>query len=294
MIIQNITLKKGDQGAAVVHLHMYLEEYGYIPGRKLAPWVSKLPPVAKAAKDWDTFDDATEDAVRLFQQTFSLPITGEIEGLTLELMQKPRCGVPDIPGLTIGVRSTPVCGWPKRQLRYHIVNTLPQIGADVHKRVFVEQLTKWASIAGFSISEGPEGSDIQSLNYRNDGCGGTYAITGLPCSHNPHGVPDYPDSGDVWFDETDCWSVATSTPGNKVDFVSVALHELGHAMGLGHNKTDPTAVMYPYFKLGEERRNPTADDIDGIRRLYPQLLSDDERAFAAWSAGDLHPHLRTA
>ena len=43
--------------------------------------------------------------------------------------------------------------------------------------------------------------------------------------------------------------------------------------------------MYPYFRLGEMRRELTSDDLEGIRYLYPPTLSERERLFAEWAMG---------
>jgi hypothetical protein len=45
------------------------------------------------------------------------------------------------------------------------------------------------------------------------------------------------------FDDAESWHVGTT-----VDVFSVALHELGHALGLGHSD-NPNDVMYPYLKI---------------------------------------------
>ncbi len=54
--------------------------------------------------------------------------------------------------------------------------------------------------------------------------------------------------------------------GTATTFEQVALHEIGHALGLAHS-TDPNAVMYPVASP----TNPTLDasDIAGIQALYP-------------------------
>src|SRR5205823_4261288 len=50
-------------------------------------------------------------------------------------------------------------------------------------------------------------------------------------------------AGDMHLDEAESWHV-----GAQVDVFSVALHELGHALGLGHSD-NPNDVMYPYLKF---------------------------------------------
>jgi hypothetical protein len=48
---------------------------------------------------------------------------------------------------------------------------------------------------------------------------------------------------------------------DQFDFESIVLHELGHALGLGHS-VDPTSVMYGSITLGIVRRTPIAADLN--------------------------------
>ncbi len=50
----------------------------------------------------------------------------------------------------------------------------------------------------------------------------------------------------------------------SVDLYSVTLHELGHALGLGHSDV-PGAVMYPYYR---RLTALTTEDIGAIQDLY--------------------------
>lgn len=54
-------------------------------------------------------------------------------------------------------------------------------------------------------------------------------------------------------------------PGSP-DFRRVAIHEMGHALGLGHeNNSSIPAIMQPFISNTDR---PTTDDVNGIRALY--------------------------
>ncbi|MBA3272081.1 MAG: matrixin family metalloprotease, partial [Acidobacteria bacterium] len=94
---------------------------------------------------------------------------------------------------------------------------------------------------------------------------------------------------DVFFNTRFDWSVAAAGEAGRIDLESVALHEIGHLLGLGHSAIGETelspngrrviasgAVMFPIsFSPGAiADRLLQPDDRAGIRDLYPGTQFD--------------------
>jgi hypothetical protein len=91
-------------------------------------------------------------------------------------------------------------------------------------------------------------------SYPFDGPGGMLAHTFYPVPLNSESI-----AGDVHLDADENWHA-----GGDIDIYSVALHELGHAIGLGHSDK-PGDVMYPYYRRGMQL---SSNDTGAAQALY--------------------------
>ena len=87
---------------------------------------------------------------------------------------------------------------------------------------------------------------------------------------------------DIFFNSLFTWSATTAGEPGRQDIESIALHEVGHMLGLGHSMIGETelvgtgrrvigaeAVMFPIaFSAGVVNRSLKADDIAGIADIY--------------------------
>lgn len=145
------------------------------------------------------------------------------------------------------------------------VGTLPSwLDAAAAKGEIVRAMAAWSAVAQIGFQESSArrlrrqveifaATGEHGDGYAFDGRGGVLAHTFYP---PPNGETL---AGDLHLDLDEPWRV-----GADVDLFSVALHELGHALGLGHND-NAASVMYPYYRRATGLQ---AADIAEIRKLY--------------------------
>ncbi|WP_456375907.1 matrixin family metalloprotease, partial [Thiolapillus sp.] len=89
----------------------------------------------------------------------------------------------------------------------------------------------------------------------------TLAVT---VSYVYNSKPEEKVETDIFFNSAESWDIYDGAARTRFDFKRVALHELGHVMGLGHEESNP-AIMQP--TIGDTY-NLQADDIAGAQTLY--------------------------
>src|SRR5208337_3081898 len=98
------------------------------------------------------------------------------------------------------------------------------------------------------------------------------------------------DAGDIFFNTAQSWQIN----GTNYDLMTVAIHELGHALGMGHS-TDTAAAMYPAYITTKQAVD--ADDISGIRSIYnarqPDVFNVNASNDSPRSAADISSYIGT-
>jgi hypothetical protein len=161
-------------------------------------------------------------------------------------------------------------GWPKDAngavaLRYFFDSLTAKVADSVARGEIERAFREWQKYGDITLTAGDTADGPRTITvrfshgahgdpYPFDGPGGMLAHTFYPAPPNSE-----PIAGDMHFDADEDWEVGTG-----IDLFTVALHEAGHALGLGHSD-QPGAVMYPYYR---QAFGLTSDDIAGIQDLY--------------------------
>ncbi|XP_057305931.1 72 kDa type IV collagenase-like [Hydractinia symbiolongicarpus] len=197
-----------------------------------------------------------EDAVKSYQEFSGLPQTGVVDAETKKEMKKPRCGMSDLQISTNAYFKT-TTKWHKSKLTYYIYKGASDMAMFNIRKFLRWSFGVWAEVTNLEFEEIYEDKADMRIGWEkgNHGDGSSFDGSGGTLAH-----AFYPPHGILHFDGAETWGRGLA----GTDFYSVAIHEIGHALGLKHSKVRGSIMWPTYSRLTKLHQ----DDIDGIQSLY--------------------------
>lgn len=163
--------------------------------------------------------------------------------------------------------------WASNTVTYFFVNGTPDIaGTTAERNAIRDAFDIWEEWTSLNFVQGSSAgnSDIviswgagnHGDDFPFDGVGDVLAHAFQPPSNGTsHNL-----TGDMHFDEDETWTTTVRANGaNPRDLVTVAAHEIGHALGLKHTNV-AGSLMLPNYTGSQ--RFLCLDDIQGIQSVY--------------------------
>ncbi|XP_072050835.1 matrix metalloproteinase-18-like [Amphiura filiformis] len=214
----------------------------------------------------------TEDdmvaAISSFQSMANITVTGKLNNETMDMMNMPRCGMPDNMGFSNAARRkryAAMARWDVTDITWRINSystDLPE--ADIN-RIMADSLKLWSDVSGLTFTESTaaDADFIIDFNTGAHGDGNPFDGPGSVLAHAYFPTTN-PIGGDAHFDDDEGFTQNTDA---GIDLFQVAAHEFGHSLGLGHSD-DPNALMYAFYRGYIPNFVLPEDDINGIQYLY--------------------------
>ena len=150
-------------------------------------------------------------------------------------------------------------------LGYAFGTLTPEVPASTVESEIVRAMNAWSAVANVVFQPAATATAVRTVlvKFAAGPHGDPYPFdtAGMILAHTFYPVPLNPESiaGDMHLNAAENWHA-----GGDTDIYTVALHELGHAIGLGHTD-NPGDVMYPYYRRGMPL---SKNDIGAARQLY--------------------------
>ena len=158
-----------------------------------------------------------------------------------------------------------VSAWDKLEIAYYFINDTSRLDGDTEQELVRQAFALWAAQTPLTFTEVSNRGDADmEIGWASgdhgdgdpfDGPGDVLAHASFPNPYTDRRVF-------LHFDDDERW---VNSETQNIDLLTVAAHEIGHTLGLGHSN-DPGALMFPSYN--GPRRFLGDDDVAGVQSLY--------------------------
>ncbi|RWS17240.1 Matrix metalloproteinase-16-like protein [Dinothrombium tinctorium] len=244
-------------------LTTFMTRYGYILQSDLE---------ARNVRDSKQFSEA----IKQMQQFGNIPVTGVIDNATLALLERKRCGLPDIlndENISELIRKKRYdlyyTKWDRKNLFWSVLNYTKDFSAEKQFRIFTKAFKLWSDASDLTIKyrKNHRKADLVISFYPgNHSCYYPFDAKGAILAHAY--FPKTARAGEIHFDDGEDWLDELKYEfGEGIQLYGTTAHEIGHTLGLRHSKVYD-ALMFPYEKPIPDDYILPYDDTLGIRKLY--------------------------
>uniref|UniRef100_A0A8C2XGG1 72 kDa type IV collagenase n=1 Tax=Cyclopterus lumpus TaxID=8103 RepID=A0A8C2XGG1_CYCLU len=183
-----------------------------------------------------------KDTLKKMQKFFNLQETGEIDAKTVDIMKKPRCGVPDVANYNFFHRK-PL--WQKKDITYRILGYTPDLDEEVINDAFFRAFKVWSDVTPLTITRIMDGEADIMINFGRNEHGDGYPFDGKDGLLAHAFAPGPGIGGDSHFDDDEQWTLGD-----------------GQVVKVKYGNADGEFCKFPFLFMGTEYNSCTPQGRD--------------------------------
>lgn len=155
--------------------------------------------------------------------------------------------------------------WSRMDISYYFINGTEKLEGDSERELVRQAFDLWAAQTPLTFTEVADETGagiVIGWASGEHGDGDPFDGPGDVLAHASFPNPYQERLVILHFDDDERW---VNSETRNVDLLTVAAHEIGHTLGLGHSE-DPDALMFAAYSGPHRFLSP--DDIEGIQDLY--------------------------